>query len=286
MRNHSRRRNPGGGYVIPFYGCDIFLPARISPMTQKRIIGIIPARYGSSRLPGKALRRIHNKTMVQRVYERSLLCPRLNALYVATDDERIVSTVEAFGGQAVMTLMDCQSGTERAAEAMASIEADIVVNIQGDQPFIDPLMIDECIQPMLDDDTLPMCTLMHPISHPEDLLDPAVVKVVVDLNGNALYFSRSLIPCPSSSNKNRIHRVYEHIGLYVYTKAFLLQLAALPSTPLEQVESLEQLRVLEHGYRLRVVETKTQDNAFYGFSVDTEQDLVRAETMLCERHQE
>jgi 3-deoxy-manno-octulosonate cytidylyltransferase (CMP-KDO synthetase) len=141
-------------------------------------------------------------------------------------------------------------------------------------------MIDEAVQPLLDDPQLPMATLMHPVHRPEDLQDPAVVKVVVDLAGNALYFSRSLIPYPRQALP---HTVYEHVGLYVYRRDFLQKLAQLPPTPLEKIESLEQLRVLEHGFRLRVIETKCRDHAFSGFSVDTEQDLVRAEAMLRER---
>lgn len=180
-----------------------------------------------------------------------------------------------------MTSPHCQSGTDRAAEAVRSIEADIVANIQGDQPFLDALMIEEGIQPLLDDESLEMCTLMYPISQVDDLQNPACVKIVVDLRGNTLYCSRSLIPYPQ---KDIPHSVYEHIGLYVYTKNFLLQLAALPPTPLERIESLEQLRVLEHGYRLRAVETQSRDRVFHGFSVDTEKDIARAEEMLRERN--
>lgn len=250
-------------------------------MTQKKIVGIIPARYGSTRLPGKALKEIAKIPMIQRVYERAIQCRRLDALYVATDDERIFSIVEGFGGRAIMTSPHCQSGTDRAAEAVRSIEADIVANIQGDQPFLDALMIEEGIQPLLDDESLEMCTLMYPISQVDDLQNPACVKIVVDLRGNTLYCSRSLIPYPQ---KDIPHSVYEHIGLYVYTKNFLLQLAALPPTPLERIESLEQLRVLEHGYRLRAVETQSRDRVFHGFSVDTEKDIARAEEMLRERN--
>jgi len=250
-------------------------------MVNKRIAGIIPARYGSTRLPGKALKPIAGKSMIQRVYERTVQCSRLTALYVATDDERIAAAVQTFGGQSIATSPDCQSGTDRAAEAVRTLDADIVANIQGDQPFIDPFMIDECVQPFLEDDTLGMCTLMYPIAKTEDYRNPACVKVVTDLHGNALYFSRSFIPYPQ---KEIPHSVYEHIGLYVYTKEFLLKLAALPPTPLERIESLEQLRVLEHGYRLRVVETHCRDCEFHGFSVDTEEDIARAEAMLRERN--
>ncbi|MBI3849569.1 MAG: 3-deoxy-manno-octulosonate cytidylyltransferase [Verrucomicrobia bacterium] len=245
-----------------------------------KVVGIIPARYGSTRLPGKALKLILGKPMVQRVHERALLARSLDSVCVATDDERIARAVEAFGGKAIMTSPKHPSGTDRLAEAVRQMDADIVVNLQGDQPFLDPVMIDEAVQPLLDDPALPMATLMHPIARSEDLADPAVVKVVVDLAGHALYFSRSLIPNPRHAGA---HAVYEHVGLYVYRGDFLQKLAHLPPTPLEVTESLEQLRVLEHGFRLRVIETKCRDHAFCGFSVDTEQDLARAEAMLHER---
>jgi 3-deoxy-manno-octulosonate cytidylyltransferase (CMP-KDO synthetase) len=249
--------------------------------TKQKIIGVIPSRYGSTRLPGKALRDILGKTMVQRVLEQCNKARTLDEVYVATDDQRIAETVTAFGGRAIMTSPDHPSGTDRIAEAVANMDVSIVVNIQGDQPFMDPLMIDEAVQPLLDDPTLPMSTLMHPISREQDLHDPAVVKVVTDLVGNALYFSRSLIPYPRQQAGQRI---FEHVGLYVYRKDFLVQLAKLPATVLERAESLEQLRVLENGYRIRVIETHCPDNEFSGFSVDTERDLARAEEMLRERN--
>jgi len=249
-------------------------------MGDANVVGMIPARYASTRLPGKALEPICGKPMIQRVYERCVQAAVLDLVCIATDDERIAGAVEGFGGRAIMTSPDHASGTDRLAEAVRSVEADIVVNIQGDQPFIDPVMIDEAVQPLLDDPSLEMCTLMHPIHKPEDLQDPGVVKTVVDRAGFALYFSRSLIPCP---HKDVPHSVYEHVGLYVYRRDFLLKVAALEPTLLEQIESLEQLRVLEHGYRMRVVETRCSDNAFSGFSVDTAEDLARAEAMLRER---
>jgi len=249
-------------------------------MTVPKVAGIIPSRYGSTRLPGKALKPICGKPMIQRVYERAKLAQHLTSVTVATDDERIARVVEAFGGNFVMTSPDHPSGTDRLAEAVLGIDAEIIVNVQGDQPFLDPLMIDEAVQPLLDEPDLQMSTLMHPIAREEDLSDPAVVKVVTNQNGDALYFSRSLIPYP---RYNIEHKVYEHVGLYVYRKEFLLKLALLPPTLLERIESLEQLRVLEHGYAIRVIETRVHDNAFSGFSVDTEDDLVRAEAMLRER---
>ena len=245
-----------------------------------QVAGIIPARYGSTRLPGKALELILGKPMIQRVYERSGQAGVLDELYVATDDERISQVVERFGGHAIMTSSDHPSGTDRLAEAAQSMDVEVVVNIQGDQPFIDPIMIAEVVQPLLDDASLDMSTLMHRISSPEDLEDPGVVKVVVDRAGYALYFSRSLIPYPRDADP---HDVYEHVGLYAYRREFLLKIAELAPTPLEEVEALEQLRVLEHGYRIRVVATSCEDNKFSGFSVDTSADLARAEAMLRER---
>jgi 3-deoxy-manno-octulosonate cytidylyltransferase (CMP-KDO synthetase) len=244
------------------------------------VVGIIPARYGSTRLPGKALCTILGKPMIQRVYERCRGAAGLDAIYVATDDTRIAEAVHGFGGRALMTSPNHPSGTDRLAEAVASIEADVVVNIQGDQPFLDPGMITEAVEPLLSDPAIDMATLMHRLEREEDLADPSVVKVVTDLAGNALYFSRSLIPYPRQS---AAHAVFEHVGLYVYRRDFLLKLASLAPTPLEQIESLEQLRVLEHGYPIRVVETHCHDSAFSGFSVDTESDLLRAEAMLRER---
>jgi 3-deoxy-manno-octulosonate cytidylyltransferase (CMP-KDO synthetase) len=244
-----------------------------------KIAGIIPARYGSTRLPGKPLRLISGRPMVQRVYERCMQAELLDFVCVATDDPRIVEAVQGFGGHAVMTRVDHLSGTDRLAEAAETLDADIIVNIQGDQPFLDPEMIREGVQPFLDDPSVKLCTLMYPISRPDDLNDPGVVKVVTDVAGNALYFSRSLIPYPREAVS---HEVYEHVGLYVYHKETLRAIAKLCPTTLEQVESLEQLRWLEHGLRIRVVRTQCQNQAFSGFSVDTPEDLARAEQMIRE----
>ena len=241
-----------------------------------KVVALIPARYASTRLPGKPLAPILGKAMVQRVYEQTQKATTVDDIWVATDDERICDAVFAFGGQSIMTSPDCASGTDRLAEASASIDADIVVNVQGDQPFIDPLMIDEAVQPMLDDPTLPMSTLIHPIHRQEDFEDPGVVKAVIDLHGNGMYFSRSLIPAP---HNDIAHQVYEHVGLYVYRKDFLTTLAALPQTLLEQVEGLEQLRVIENGYKLRCVVTACKNTELSGFSIDTQEDIQRAEAI-------
>ncbi len=245
-----------------------------------KVIGMIPARYASTRMPGKPLAKILGKSMIQRVYEQSVRASVVDDVWVATDDERIKLAVETFGGNAVMTSPRCVSGTDRLAEAAGIIGGDIIVNIQGDQPFIDPRMIDETVQPLLDDSHLNMATLIHPIHSQEALHDPGVVKAVIDLGGNALYFSRSLIPAP---HNDIAHTAYEHVGLYVYRRDFLNTLASLPQTLLEQVEGLEQLRVIEHGYRIRCIITACEDNELSGFSIDTPEDVLRGEAMLKER---
>jgi 3-deoxy-manno-octulosonate cytidylyltransferase (CMP-KDO synthetase) len=250
-----------------------------------KVAGLIPARYSSSRLPGKVLASIHGKPMIQRVYERALEARLLDVVLIGTDNERVAEAVRDFGGRVVLTSPDHESGTDRLAEMVQQpdsgvSDADIIVNIQGDQPFMDPLMIEEAVRPLLDDPELPMATLKHRVTKAEDLEDPAVVKVVVDHQDNALYFSRSRIPNPC---KDVDHPVFEHVGLYVYRRDFLVRLSQLPPTLLEQVESLEQLRVLEHGYRIKVIETRTKDHEFGGFSVDTPDDLARAEAFLRER---
>ena len=238
---------------------------------------MIPARYASSRFPGKPLADIQGKTMIRRVYEQSTKALSLDGVFVATDDERIADEVRSFGGECLMTSEGHLSGTDRLAEAAGYVEADIVVNIQGDQPFIEPGMIDEAVQPLLENPDLPMSTLMQKLTDPRDFDNPNVVKVVTDAKGYALYFSRSRIPYPRNEDSSSI---YEHIGLYVYRKDFLCLLAVLAPTRLERIESLEQLRVLENGYKLKVVETRCISSELSGFSVDTPEDLERIQEIL------
>ena len=188
---------------------------------RPRVVGIIPARYASTRLPGKPLVLIGGKPMIQWVCEQVRKASVLDAVLVATDDDRIAAAVSAFGGELVMTLPTHPSGTDRLAEAARKIEADIIVNIQGDQPFMDPGMIQEAVQPLLDDPNTHLSTLKHPIQRPLDLTTTSVVKVVTDRAGFALYFSRSLIPYPQKPVE---HRVFQHVGLYVYRKATLLEI--------------------------------------------------------------
>jgi len=241
---------------------------------KQNVIGVIPARYGSSRFRGKVLAEIAGKPMIQWVYEQASKSQLLDQLIIAVDDERVLKCVEGFGGKAVMTEIDHQPGTDRIAEAVKKIDTDIVVNIQGDQPLLDPKMINEAVQPLLEDSTLQMATLKIKIGE-EDYLDPAVVKVIADENDFALYFSRSLIPYPR--NKVAVN-VYEHVGLYVYRKDFLLMISEMPQSYLEKIEMLEQLRVLEKGFKIKVVETKSTHAA--GVSVDTPDDLARVEKLV------
>ncbi len=244
--------------------------------TTKKVIGVIPARYNSTRLVGKMLLPIAGTPMIQRVYEQVIQARYLHSVWVATDDERIKNLVQSFGGNVIMTSADHVCGTDRVAEAVRNMAVDIVVNIQGDQPFIDPHMIDELTEIMLQRPKVNMATLAKKMQK-EDMRFPSVVKTVFDKNGRALFFSRALIPYPFRREKLV---VYEHIGLYAYQMDFLQMIAALPLGNLEQVESLEQLRVLENGYDITVVETNCANADFSGFGVDTQSELEKAERLL------
>jgi 3-deoxy-manno-octulosonate cytidylyltransferase (CMP-KDO synthetase) len=237
-----------------------------------KAIGVIPARYASSRLPGKPLAEIAGKTMIEHVYHRALAAKSLAAVYIATDDQRIFDAVVAFGGQVVMTREDHRSGTDRIAESVQGLDVDIVVNVQGDEPLLDPSEIDAVVAPFDERPDLAMATLAVPVADPRDIADPSVVKVVTDLRGDALYFSRHPIPYYRSGETGER---LKHIGLYAYRKDFLLTYASLPPSPLEQLEQLEQLRVLENGYRIHVVLTH-QD----AVSVDTPEDLERVRALM------
>ena len=223
------------------------------------ILGVIPARYGSSRFPGKPLARVNGTPLIQLVWERAKAAKRLERLLVATDDPRIGEAVRRFGGEAVMTAKELPSGTDRVWQAAQGTPARIVVNIQGDEPLIAPHMIDEAIRPLLDDATIPVGTLVKAITSSDELLNPNVVKVVLDDQGCGVYFSRSPIPYlrdPVTMDKWHLHHhYYKHIGLYVYRRSFLLEFATWPESVLERAEKLEQLRIIEHGYRIKTVVT-------------------------------
>ena len=241
-----------------------------------KVIGVIPARYASSRFEGKALALLGGRPVVQHVYERASQAEKLDEVFVATDDTRIADVVRGFGGKTVMTASEHSSGTDRIAEAVGRLDVEVVVNIQGDEPFISPRAIDQAVEPFERDSDLEMTTLMQSISEENTLNDPNVVKVVVDCDGYALYFSRSLIPHP---RRRQAVRAYQHIGLYAYRKEFLLRFASLPPGRLEQAEALEQLRALEHRHRILVLEAEEHS----GIGVDTPEDLEKANRLLGEQ---
>jgi 3-deoxy-manno-octulosonate cytidylyltransferase (CMP-KDO synthetase) len=219
-------------------------------------VAFIPARYQSTRFEGKPLALIAGRPMIQHVYERATRCRDLDEAYVATDDQRIFDCVVGFGGKAIMTDKQHRSGTDRIAEASDKVglaDHDIVVNIQGDQPIFQPMLITELITPLIQDPTIPMSTLMHRIKDERELHDTNHIKVVVDNKGYALYFSRLAIPFYRDRDSRTSH--YKHLGIYAYRKYFLTTFTKLHYGVLEGAEKLEQLRVLEHGYRIRVVET-------------------------------
>lgn len=231
-----------------------------------RTLCVIPARYASTRLPGKPLADICGKPMICRVLERASRARKPDKVIVATDDKRICDAVRAEGGEALMTRADHLTGTDRLAEVAEAYPAvDLIVNVQGDEPLIEPSLIDDLIAPFEMDENLPMATVMTRMEDAEEQLDPNNVKVVVDKLGYALYFSRSLVPYPRAA----AGPVYKHIGIYAYRRDFLLRYARLEPTPLEKAESLEQLRALENGCGIRVLET---DCRFVG--VDTAEDLA------------
>jgi 3-deoxy-manno-octulosonate cytidylyltransferase (CMP-KDO synthetase) len=234
-----------------------------------RILGVIPARFASSRFPGKALAPLAGKPILQHVYERASQARYLSKLIIATDDDRIAKAARSFGAQVQMTRPDHLSGTDRVAEVASSDHAEVIVNIQGDEPLIDPTAIDTAALALLDDPELPMATLKKRIEIPSEVNNPNVVKVVADLAGNAIYFSRCPIPYLRDGGQGGIVH-YKHIGLYVYRREFLLAYSGLPVGPLEQAERLEQLRAIENGYRIRVVETE-----YESLGVDTPEDLER-----------
>lgn len=240
------------------------------------IIGIIPARYASTRFPGKPLADIAGRPMIQHVYERASRATLLSKVLVATDDQRIYDAVEKFGGEAMMTDAAHQNGSDRLAEVITRLpEYQLVVNIQGDEPLINPATIDQLLAPMLDDTTIVMCSVMTSLNDPKLLHDANTVKVVTDLNGFALYFSRAAIPHPREAVPGHISW-HKHVGLYAYRRDFLLQYSQLTPTPLEQLEKLEQLRVLEHGYRIKMVNCPHDMT----IGVDTPEDLARVREII------
>ena len=241
-----------------------------SPPHLMEILAVIPARFGAQRFPGKPLADLGGRPVIQWVYEAASSCPHFDAVVVATDDERIAACVEGFGGVVEITRDDHPSGTDRVAEvAERRPEAEVVVNVQGDQPFAEAAMLTALVQPYLDGERPPMTTLACPLA-PEARDDPNTVKVVCDLSGNALYFSRSLIPSSGPA--------LQHVGLYAFTREAVLRFPELAPTALERQERLEQLRALEHGYEIRVCRTERPV-----IEINTPEDLEAAASMTSGR---
>lgn len=241
-----------------------------------QVVGIIPARYASSRLPGKPLSQIAGKTLIQRVYEQAKQATALNAVYVATDSPQIMQAVANFGGHAILTHTNHQSGTERCAEAIEKLPSkpNIVINIQGDEPFINPEQINQVVQIFTQNPDAQLATLIRKITEPEVLLNPNHPKVVINEQGQAIYFSRQAIPFlrnHPTQNWLQHHVFYQHVGIYGYTAQVLQQIVQLPPSPLEQAELLEQLRWIAHGWPIF-----TQITSYPILSVDTPDDLAAA----------
>ena len=239
------------------------------------VIGVIPARYSSTRFEGKVLADILGKPMIQHVWERAKLAKTLDDLIIACDDERVANVAREFGSKVVMTSKGHASGTDRIIEIVNPLDVKIVINIQADEPLIHPMMIDSVARALSEDSSLSMATIMRKIEDPLSINDPHVVKVVVDKNNFALYFSRAAIPHLAVNSEVESPAYYKHIGLYGYTKDFLFICKNLPPSALEKTECLEQLRVLEEGFRIKVIETK-----YDTVGVDTPQDLEKLKEYL------
>ena len=244
-------------------------------MSAVKLVVVIPARYGSTRLPGKPLVSLAGKSMIQRVYEQAKKAQRADRVIVATDDERIVNAVKGFGGEAMMTRTEHRTGTERVAEVAAHVEGDVFVNVQGDEPLLDPNAIDVAVNSLLEEPRASISTVATPIKTPGDIMDPNVVKTVLDFDGNALYFSRAPIPWVRDT-VSKIHVNYwKHLGLYVFQRDALLEYPTLPQGGLERIEQLEQLRWMENGWKIRVAEVDHD-----AVSVDVPEDVARVEKLL------
>jgi len=239
-----------------------------------KVLGVIPARYASTRFEGKALADLFGKPMIQHVYERAIKAETLDEVTVATDDLRIFDAVKAFGGAVVMTA-EHSTGTNRVAEVAERSDAEILVNVQGDEPIIEPAMIDEAVKPLLEDSGVDLATLAYRMGSEAEYRNPNVVKVVADRAGFAMYFSRSPIPHVKLDEWSADIPLYRHVGLYVFRRRALMDFAQTPQTPLEMLESLEQLRFLENGYRMKIVETR-----YKSIGVDTPEDLENVKRMM------
>lgn len=237
-----------------------------------KVVAVIPARYKSTRFEGKPLAKICGKPMIYWVYNQTIKAKNVDEVFVATDDERIKKAVEGFGGKVVMTSDKHQTGTDRIAEAVENIDADIIVDVQGDEPLVHPEMIEQAVEPLLQDDKLHLTTLIAPISAPGDFIDSSVVKTVINKDKNIMFFSRSPIPYPKTKQS---YKVYKQIGLYAFKKQFIQDFAKMEQTPLELIEGVELMRALENGYKVKGVETQHNTH-----SVDTISDLIEIEKIM------
>ncbi|MGB2705736.1 MAG: 3-deoxy-manno-octulosonate cytidylyltransferase [Candidatus Omnitrophota bacterium] len=241
-----------------------------------KAIGIIPARWQSERFEGKVLANLLGKPLVQHVWERAKESRILEEVIIATDNEDVIKAVKRFGGKVVYTSKDQPSGSDRIVEVINPIDVEVVVNIQGDEPLVHYSMIDGLANALLEDKTVQMATVIKKINDKNELANPNVVKVVIDKDGYALYFSRSPIPyARGEETKEKVQYYYKHIGIYAYTKDFLFTYTNLPKSGLEETEKLEQLRALENGYKIKTIETE-----FDTIGVDTPEDLRKVEGML------
>ena len=247
-------------------------------MSSARVVVVIPARYASTRLPGKPLVSLAGKPMIQRVYERAKLATQADRVIVATDDKRVVEAVEEFGGEVRMTRADHRTGTERVAEVAAHEEGEVFVNVQGDEPLLDPVAVDTAISSLREEPAASISTVATAIKTPADIMDPNVVKTVLDFDGNALYFSRAPIPWVRDTASKIQVRHLKHLGLYVFQRDALLEYPTLPQGELERIEQLEQLRWLENGWKIRVAEVEHD-----AVSVDVPDDVARVEKLLAEQ---
>lgn len=248
-----------------------------------KVVAFIPARYASTRFPGKPLALILGKTLIQRTYENALRCPSLHGVVVATDDKRIYDHVQGFGGKVVMTSEECATGTDRIVEAIKKFpefqHVEIVLNIQGDEPCVDPCVIEAVIGCLQKDPEAVVSTVVSKIDLQEEALSSSVVKCVMDRDNNALYFSRSLIPGYRTYGYRPEINYYKHIGIYGFRKEFLLRYPDLPPTPLQLAEDLEQLKVLEHGFRIKTAIVKQES-----IGVDLPEDIKKIEQYLCKQN--
>lgn len=250
---------------------------------KKKVLGVIPARFESSRFPGKPLAKILGKTLIQRTFENALLCEALDLLVVATDDARIYDHVLSFGGKAVMTSKNCPTGTDRIIEAVQLNDHlkdfQIIVNIQGDEPCVEPDVLKKIIQALDESDIAPMASAVMKLETQEEAQDTSIVKCVFDQNQYALYFSRTLIPAGKNLGFKKDVNYYRHLGIYAFKKDFLLKYADLTETPLQKSEDLEQLKVLEHGVKIKLAIVNSKS-----IGVDNPEDIKKVETLLCKQN--